>query len=286
MKIANLGAQSYSPSIYYNKIKYLLEQGFSFNHVIVFQDSSDIFDELRNVKKVINKINLDEFSNVEKTVTKITTTDISKNNIKVSKNSSIFFSIKYIARLVMPFTYSKLAKIKKKIKNKEIIDYKNKKIERLISNIDYPKLSYQDKNLIKNDLREVFFNDKSLSMIEEDKNYGKYSYHQLLITNIFYLTKLHDLLSNQNIELSLVIYPWPDQVFIKKNGDSYVKVFRNFCENKCSNFINLIPVFEKKIKNLDDYFFYYIGGDLHFNENGNVLISEYLSENYRHIFEK
>ena len=185
----------------------------------------------------------------------------------------------------MPFTYSKLAKIKKKIKNKEITDYKNNKIEELIAKID-PKLSYIDNKLIKNELREVFFNDKSLSMIEENKNIGNYSYHQLLITNIFYLTKLHDLLSSQNIKLSLVVYPWPDQVFIKKNGESYVKTFKNFCKNKCSNFINLIPIFEKKIKNLDDYFYYYIGGDVHFNENGNSLISEYLSENYKNIFEK
>ena len=44
-EIANLAAQSYSPSIYYAKINYLLSQGYMFNEIIVFIDLSDIVDE-------------------------------------------------------------------------------------------------------------------------------------------------------------------------------------------------------------------------------------------------
>ena len=44
-KIANLAMTSYSPSIYYAKINYLLSNGFDFKEIIVFLDISDIRDD-------------------------------------------------------------------------------------------------------------------------------------------------------------------------------------------------------------------------------------------------
>jgi len=43
--VANLGVSSYSPTIYYSKIKWLLEHGYKFDHIYVFVDISDIQDE-------------------------------------------------------------------------------------------------------------------------------------------------------------------------------------------------------------------------------------------------
>ena len=45
LKIANLGVSSYSPSIYYAKVKFLLEQGITFKQLVVYIDISDIQDE-------------------------------------------------------------------------------------------------------------------------------------------------------------------------------------------------------------------------------------------------
>lgn len=44
-KIANLGVSSYSPSIYFSKVNYLLEKGYQFGEVVVYIDISDIQDE-------------------------------------------------------------------------------------------------------------------------------------------------------------------------------------------------------------------------------------------------
>ena len=41
----NAGVSSYSPSIYYYKTKFFIEQGLKFSHLIVFIDISDIEDE-------------------------------------------------------------------------------------------------------------------------------------------------------------------------------------------------------------------------------------------------
>ncbi len=45
LNVVNLGVSSYSPAIYYAKIAYLLQQGFTFKHVIVGLDISDIASE-------------------------------------------------------------------------------------------------------------------------------------------------------------------------------------------------------------------------------------------------
>ena len=54
-KIANLGITSYAPSIYYSKIKYLLNNGFKFKQIIFFIDVSDLYDD-----SVFYKLNDDD----------------------------------------------------------------------------------------------------------------------------------------------------------------------------------------------------------------------------------
>lgn len=44
-KVANLGVASYSPSIYFKKVEHLLSRGYTFRHVVVLPDISDIWDE-------------------------------------------------------------------------------------------------------------------------------------------------------------------------------------------------------------------------------------------------
>ena len=54
-KIANLGVSSYSPSIYFTKIKRLLNTGYNFKEIIVFLDLSDIVDDTLCYKVIDNK---------------------------------------------------------------------------------------------------------------------------------------------------------------------------------------------------------------------------------------
>jgi len=56
LKIANLAAVSYSPSIYFTKLNYLIENGYKFKRVIIFFDISDIYDDNRKYKFKDNKI--------------------------------------------------------------------------------------------------------------------------------------------------------------------------------------------------------------------------------------
>ena len=56
LKIANLGVVSYSPSIYFTKLRYLLENGYKFKRAIIYFDISDIYDDNRKYRFVDNKI--------------------------------------------------------------------------------------------------------------------------------------------------------------------------------------------------------------------------------------
>ena len=48
-EVLNAGVGSYSPSNYYYKIKYYLDEGYRFDHIVIFLDISDVVDELQYV---------------------------------------------------------------------------------------------------------------------------------------------------------------------------------------------------------------------------------------------
>ena len=56
LKIANLGVVSYSPSIYFTKLNYLVDNGYKFKRVVIYFDISDIYDDNRKYKFKDNKI--------------------------------------------------------------------------------------------------------------------------------------------------------------------------------------------------------------------------------------
>lgn len=90
LKIVNLAVSSYSPSIYYSKIKWLLDEGYTFKHIYVFVDISDIQDEsiyIRNEKDIVTKM---KFINEKKS---FALKKFLKENLKLSYN--LYTNIKY-----------------------------------------------------------------------------------------------------------------------------------------------------------------------------------------------
>lgn len=53
-KIANLGVVSYSPSIYFSKLKYLIDNNYKFDRVIIYFDISDVYDDNRKYRLIDN----------------------------------------------------------------------------------------------------------------------------------------------------------------------------------------------------------------------------------------
>lgn len=66
-KTANLGIVSYSPKIYLSKINYLLNQGFKFDHIVIFMDISDFYDDT-NFYSINNELVVTEKYSKEKSL--------------------------------------------------------------------------------------------------------------------------------------------------------------------------------------------------------------------------
>ncbi len=93
------------------------------------------------------------------------------------------------------------------------------------------------------------------------------------------MNKLYELLNKNNIKLSVVVYPWPQQLEYDDVNSEHVKMWEKFCINKCENFVNLFPFFfdeKNKTSYLDVYKKYYNWNDTHFNKLANKVIANKL----------
>ena len=95
------------------------------------------------------------------------------------------------------------------------------------------------------------------------------------------MDKLHIVLSEKNIPLSVGVYPWPQQLLYDKEDSRQVAVWRDWCENKCRRFFNhfsALVAYKREHPNfLRDLF---IWGDIHYNSFGNELIARDLVTHY------
>ncbi|MDC3043931.1 hypothetical protein OA160_04745 [Candidatus Pelagibacter sp.] len=95
------------------------------------------------------------------------------------------------------------------------------------------------------------------------------------------LKEIFDLCKTNNIQCSIAVYPWPNQILYGEKESKHVKYWENFCSrNECEKFINLFPLFFEKENNINAFDIIiqnYIYKDVHFNENGNKIIYEELT---------
>ena len=234
-KIANLAVSSYSPTIYFSKIKRLLNDGYAFKEIIVFLDLSDLHDD-----NVCYKLEGDKVKKKD------------ENSKCYYENYSIFERLSNFSLNRMRLTYELFL-----IGNNLLIEsgLKKKKIKNWV--INNPRSNWTF------DYKKNIFNNLEL----EDA----------LKTSEEHMFNLFELLRNKNIDLSIVVYPWPGTIKYENDNNLHVNFWKNFCIDKCKQFINLQkPFFNmKKSKSYKKiYFENYIKGDVHFNESGNKIIAE------------
>ncbi len=90
------------------------------------------------------------------------------------------------------------------------------------------------------------------------------------------MEKLSMLLKSKDVELNVIVYPWPDQVKYGIANSKQVQIWKNFCKERCKNFIDTFPEFFRLKQDFGiDYVLnkYYLPGDVHFSKDGHGLIS-------------
>jgi len=251
IEVLNAAVSSYSPIIYYRKIKHFLDRDLKFNELIVFIDISDIYDEAIYYEMSPNNTVQNNFGEIEATENRNEWNKASMSKkmwIAIQRNSIV--------------TYSIVKKIKVSIK----------KI----------KDSILDRNAKNKDPRfNGFLNKRSMWTIDENifKEYGDKG----LKRSAFYMNQLYHLLKQNNIALTIAVYPWPVQIVNNDLNSIQVKYWRKWAQQKNVNFLSYFPCFinqssQKQTSNFDTLKNYFIDGDVHWNEKGHELIaSEFIS---------
>ncbi len=91
-----------------------------------------------------------------------------------------------------------------------------------------------------------------------------------------HMDELFKLLQRQGIALSVVVYPWPDQIFHRDLHSKQVAFWEEWTDRHEVQFINLFPAFihDRAPRAVIEEF--YIKGDIHWNEAGHSLVAEEL----------
>ncbi len=112
--------------------------------------------------------------------------------------------------------------------------------------------------------------------------YGKNGVEGGIALAISSMEKLKKLLDMHNISLSVLVYPWPEQLARKDPKHKGMSIWQEFCaKNDCAYFIDANPAFFDALEKTDLLTVLndnYIRGDFHFNKNGNALVYEAIEE--------
>ena len=233
-EVLNSAVGSYSPSIYFKKTEYYINQGYKFDKDLIFLDPSDIIDELF--------ISHDNSGNI--LVNKDTKKEISLGKILV--NNFLIFR-----------TFLRISDATENIKN--YLKLKLKASKKF------------DKSFFKTNSEDVLFYrmthvDRSAWTFDDTlfKNYK-----EGLKKSEKYLNKLVNLLRENNINFNFILYPHPSQIvyedkfhkpywikWAKKNNIKYISLYEDF---KSEN---------PKQVTLETFIF----GDLHWNKKGTQIV--------------
>ncbi|MSR77778.1 MAG: hypothetical protein EXS63_06080 [Candidatus Omnitrophica bacterium] len=249
VEVLNAGVASYSPVIYWKKIKYLLEDvGLRFDEAVVFIDISDIEDEALYY-------GLDKKGNVKALNVRgrSSTAKVGQNKLSAPVLENIFKQLKWYLKNDSILTGFVLEKLQK----------------RLLSNS-------QDVKLI-NLVRSSWTINKDI--------YREYGQRGLEKSDL-YMEKLYQLLNQYGIKLTVAVYPWPDQIYHRDLNSIQSSHWRDWCKKRQVSFIDYFPDFvtgqtqaeaEKIIAEN------YIEGDMHWNKKGHRLIAKVFLDFYHHL---
>ena len=238
VEFLNAGVVSYSPSIYYKKIKYLLDAGLQFDEVLLFSDSSDVIDEATSY------FCIDEDPKYR---AHCTPTEGSMMPRQIPRKSD-FFTDHFVVT------------------------------NRLWASVElllHPRVSALD-----NDRTRIGWTIPGFDVGGNYKPLGVDGGIQRSLQN---MGKLADLLAARNIPLTIVVYPWAQQVARGDRDSRQVALWREFCEKKrCKAFIDLFPVlFAASEADKNWYEHLYIVGDDHFSAAGNAMVAREIEKRLR-----
>jgi hypothetical protein len=250
IEFLNAAVASYSPSVYYRKIKHLVEIGLQFDEVVVFSDVSDVYDEATSsfCSEQDRKADRDPQYQL---YCRPTTLAPDGSQRPEWRGFGRFWESNFVVT----------DGVQKMIRSK-IDALRGKDIEKAFR--VFPYLGGSGWTLAKDD-REIFFRS-----IEIENG---------IANSLKNMQALADLLAARGIQLTIVVYPWPTQLAGEDRNSRQVEIWRKFCSRNCKVFIDLFPAFfAEKDVHADWYTRLFIRGDVHFSAEGHRLMFRELAK--------
>jgi hypothetical protein len=271
VEVLNAGVESYSPSVYFVKTKWLIDQGYVFDHVIVMLDISDILDEAwysvqSGIVKSAGDANV-ATKTVEPRTRWMEIRDMLSFNLRLSLT---------LFRVVRELLPSESAA--QRGYTREFDDV----VDLCLSAWTYDRGNPSTEREYEMAHSGRFFEStrkckRRDGALPVDADAPRHI--DAAVTKAAQrMEDLHALLAASGIKLSVGVHPWPGQLQYDTVASRQVEIWKTWCKGRCTHFIDTFPDFfaQKQKLGKDWYRQLYIPGDFHFNELGNGIVAEKL----------
>jgi hypothetical protein len=243
IEVLNAGVASYSPIIYALKTKYLIEKaGLQFDHVVIFLDVSDIFDEARNYQTDRTGRLIVPPARPEKT----------------SQVIGHFLRDNSVIGRAITLVRDQSASVRKSIKLRLRIAEISGGSFFAVSDAEMQIYATTEKPA-----SNWTFDDSAW------RDYGAEGRQKAAAR----LDRLLAYLNAKGIAMTLAVYPWPDQILSDPEAPRHLGFWRGWAAERSVQFIDLFAAYTEGAS-VDTLMRYFIPGDFHWNEKGHALTAE------------
>jgi hypothetical protein len=230
IEFLDAGVASYSPSIYYRKIKYLIDSGLQFDEVVVFSDTSDVTDEATSYFCIDDDPKYHSFCSSAEGSAQPEASPPKKVDFFIDRFAVTNRVRIYIKRSIQSFLGNRRRSI----------------------NTDHTRIGWV------------------IPGLEVANDYKPLGVEGGIARSLQNMRALADLLKAKNIPLTIVVYPWAQQLAQGDRDSKQVSLWREFCRGRCKAFVNLYPAFfAAAAADRNWYEHLFILGDDHFSAEGN-----------------
>ena len=240
IEFLNAGAVSYSPSIYYKKVKYLIESGLQFDEVVLFSDTSDVTDEATSYFCIDDNptyrahCSPSEGSQQPPGITDTKKVDFFTDRFMTTNRLRVF-----IKQSIQSYLGNRRRSI----------------------NTDHARIGW------------------TISGFDASKENQPLGVDGGIARSLENMGRLSDLLAARHIPLTIVVYPWAQQIAQGDRDSRQASLWRNFCPGRCKAFLDLYPAFFAAADTDKNWYEHlYLLGDDHFSVEGNRMMFRELAK--------